>query len=568
MIGLKMLASHQLFFAAVTFAVQTYCMKRTLSFLFLLIVLGGKSQPLQRPKLVVGIVVDQMRPDYLYRFYTRFGNDGFKRLIGGGFVCENTFIPYTPTYTAAGHACVYTGSVPSLNGIVGNNWYDKEKRKAVYCTDDDTAKTIGSNSVAGKMSPRNMWATSVADELRLASNFRGKTIGIALKDRGAILPAGHTANGAYWFDNASGGWITSNFYRLDLPDWVNKLNAKRLPDAYLAGNWSTLYPVKTYVQSDADDRPYEATLSGNDNAFPHRTDTVKLNKYEVFRHTPFGNTYTIEAAKAAIEGEQLGTRGETDFLALSFSSTDYVGHSFGPNSVEIEDTYLRLDKDLGEFLNYLDAKIGTGQYLLFLTADHAVAHVPAFANQMRLPAGTASTTTMQRAVNEALQKEFGAGSYILSVINYQVHLNNEWIAANNLDRAAIKRTILRTLLAQPGVMKAVDLENLASANLPQQVNMMLTNGYNQKLSGELQFIYKPGWFDGGYAGTTHGSWNPYDAHIPLLWYGWNIKPGKTAREVYMTDIAPTAAALLHIQMPSASVGKVITEITAETPQIK
>jgi arylsulfatase A-like enzyme len=258
-----------------------------------------------------------------------------------------------------------------------------------------------------------------------------------------------------------------------------------------------------------------------------------------------------------MEGEALGTRGVTDFLALSFSSPDYIGHSFGPNSVEIEDTYLRLDKELGDFLKYLDTKIGKGQYLVFLTADHAVAHIPEFAKENRLPAGTSNTTAMRSALNDALQKEFGNGNYILSIINYQVHLNNDLVASNKLDRTAVKRTIIKTLLAQPGVMKAVDLENLAAANLPQQVNMMLTNGYNQKLSGEVQFIYKPGWFEGGYTGTTHGSWNPYDSHIPLLWYGWNVKRGKTNQEVYMTDIAPTLAAMLKIQMPNASVGKVI-----------
>lgn len=336
-----------------------------------------------------------------------------------------------------------------------------------------------------------------------------------------------------------------------------------MPDAYLAKNWNTLYPINTYTQSTADDKPYEGSLPGEDNTFPHKTDAITTNKYESFKVTPHGNTYTIDAAKAAIEGEALGSRGVTDLLALSFSSPDYIGHTFGPNSVEIEDCYLRLDKDLADFFNYLDEKIGKEEYLVFLTADHAVAHVPGFAKENKLPAGLASSTVMEKAMNDALQKEFGAGTYIAEIINYQVHLNNELIQTNKLDRSAIKRTIIKTLLNQPAVSGAVDLENLSSANLPQQVNMTLANGYNQKLSGEIQFIYKPGWFEGGERGTTHGSWNPYDSHIPLLWYGWNIKKGKTNREVYMTDIAPTVAAMLQIQMPSASVGKVITEITSK-----
>lgn len=536
-------------------------MKRLLTVLLLALAIVAQAQPVARPKLVVGIVVDQMRWDYLYRFYDRYGAGGFKRLLNEGFSCENTFIPYTPTYTAAGHTCVYTGSVPSLNGIVGNNWYDKDKRKNVYCTDDDSVRGVGSDNSAGRMSPKNMWATSVADELRLATNFRSKTIGISLKDRGGILPAGHTANAAYWFDNAAAGWITSTYYMQSLPDWVNKFNARRLPDAYLARNWNTLYPISTYKQSTADTKAFEGRLPGEDNSFPHRTDSLGNNKYESFKTSPYGNTYTAEAAIAAIEGEALGARGVTDFLAVSFSSTDYVGHTFGPNSIEIEDTYLRLDKDLSDFLKYLDVKIGKGRYLVFLTADHAVAHIPEFAKENKFPGGTSNTTALRTALTEAVKKDFGDGAYILSVINYQVHLNNDLIATNKIDKAAMKRTIIKTLLTQPGVMKAVDLENLSSANLPWQVNMMLSNGYNQKLSGEIQFIYKPGWFEGGYTGTTHGSWNPYDSHIPLLWFGWGVKAGKSNREVYMTDIAPTVAAMLRIQMPSACVGKVIEEVT-------
>ena len=535
-------------------------MKRVVLAFFLLITITGYTQTAARPKLVVGIVIDQMRPDYLTRFYDRFTSGGFKRLMNEGFVCENTFIPYVPTYTAPGHTCVYTGSVPALHGIVGNNWYDKDKGKVVYCTDDSSVRAVGSNSVAGQMSPRNLIATTVADEMRLASNFKSKTIGIALKDRGAILPAGHSANAAYWFDNASGGWITSTYYMNALPAWMTQLNAKALPDIYLAKNWNTLYPMNTYVQSTADAKSYEGALPGGDATFPHKTDSVKIGKYETFRVTPYGNTYTVDAAKAAIEGEALGTRGVTDMLAVSFSSTDYIGHAFGPNSVEIEDTYLRLDKDLAEFFAYLDLKIGKGQYLVFLTADHAVAHVPGFEKENKIPAGVSNTPALQKTLNDALQKEFGAGNYIASVINYQVHLNYGLLTANKIDRAAVKHSLIRALMSQPGIMRAVDLENLPAAALPQQVFTMLANGYNQRLSGDVQFIYEPGWFEGFDRGTTHGSWNPYDSHIPLLWYGWNIKKGRSTREVYMTDIAPTVAALLQIQMPNSSIGKVIGEV--------
>ncbi|MBB1283951.1 alkaline phosphatase family protein [Flavisolibacter sp. BT320] len=538
-------------------------MKKSITAFLLVIVSFVQAQtPVKptKPKLVVGIMVDQMRWDYLYRFQERYGEGGFKRLLGEGFSCENTFMPFTPTYTAAGHASVYTGSVPSLNGILGNNWFNRYTNQYVYCTDDSTVKTVGSSSAAGEMSPRNMIANTITDELRLSTNFRSKTIGIALKDRGAILPAGHAANAAYWFDDASGGWISSTYYMQSLPKWMTQLNAKKLPESYMAKSWKTLYPIETYVQSTADAKPYEGAIPGEDNTFEHRTDTIKGARSAAFRVSPYGNTFTFDAAKAAIEGESLGGRGITDFLAVSFSSPDYIGHTFGPNSIEVEDMYLRLDKDMADFLSYLDTKLGEGQYLLFLTADHAVAHVPGFAWENKLPAGLSNSTAMQRSLNEALVKIHGQGVYIQSIINYQVFLNRETLQAKNLDRNLVKRQVIDILLTLPGVEKALDLENIPAAGLPKQVEMMVVNGYHQKYSGDVQFVYRPQWFEGGSRGTTHGSWNPYDSHIPLLWYGWSIKQGQSNREVYMTDIAPTVAALLQIQMPNATIGKVIEEV--------
>jgi predicted AlkP superfamily pyrophosphatase or phosphodiesterase len=538
---------------------------RTRFFSLLLFSIITLSVAAQKPKLVVGVVVDQMRWDYLYRYTDRYTTDGFKRILREGFSCENTLIPYTPTYTAPGHTSVYTGSVPSLHGIVGNNWYSRELGRSVYCTEDDSVRTVGSASNAGKQSPRNMWASTITDELRLANNFRGKTIGIALKDRGAILPAGHTANAAYWFDNANGAFISSTFYMQELPQWVQQFNARKLPDQFLKGNWKTLFPIDTYRQSTADNKPYEGKLSGEDNTFDHTTEALTANRYEVFRHTPFGNTYTFEMAKAAIEGEKLGTGAATDFLALSFSSPDYIGHTFGPNSIEVEDTYLRFDREFAAFLKYLDQKVGKGQYLLFLTADHGVAHIPGFVKEHQIPGGVTTEGNLRKTLNDALQLEFNAQNLVLTITNDQVFLNNDVVAKAGLNRQAVKAGIMRELLKTGAISKAFDLENIAAGNLPGKLHTMVVNGYNQRLSGDVQYIYKPQWFDGWNTGTTHGLWNPYDAHIPLVWFGWNIKPGKLNRETYMTDIAPTLAALLQIQMPNASIGNVITEVTTPRP---
>ncbi|MBC7949622.1 MAG: alkaline phosphatase family protein [Chitinophagaceae bacterium] len=515
---------------------------------------------LRRPKLVIGVVVDQMRWDYLYRYYDRYQADGFKRILLQGFSCENTFIPYTPTYTAAGHACVYSGSVPAVNGIIGNFWYNRELKRNFYCTEDSTVTTVGSTSSAGKMSPRNMWSTTITDELRLATNFQSKSIGIALKDRGSILPAGHSGT-AYWFDNTSAGFITSSYYMNALPSWVQAFNNKKLPEKYMLQAWNTLYPISTYTQSTSDDKIYEASITGEDNTFPHRTDTISRNRTEAFRATPFANTYTFDMSKAAIEAEKLGQRGVTDFLAVSLSSTDYIGHAFGANSIEIEDTYLRLDKDLAELFKYLDAKLGKGQYLFFLSADHGVAHIPGFLKENKIPAGVFDDADVRKWLNELAEKKYGIKNSILQVINYQLYIDRDLLTANKIDAQEFSQWATLEVKSHPAIANAYDLLRLQDATLPARIKEMSTNGYNQKLSGDIQFTFKPGWFDGWEKGTTHGTWNPYDSHIPLLFYGWNIKPGKTNRQIYMSDIAPTVAALLRIQMPSGTVGTVIEEVT-------
>ncbi|MBK9485624.1 MAG: alkaline phosphatase family protein [Chitinophagaceae bacterium] len=513
-----------------------------------------------KPKLVVGLVVDQMRWDYLYRFNALYGEGGFKRMLKEGFSSENNFIPYVPTYTAVGHTCIYTGSVPALTGIVGNNWFDKTTGKGVYCTDDSTVSTVGNSGRAGKMSPANLWVTTITDELRLSNNFKSKVIGIALKDRGAILPAGHSANAAYWYD--AGKWITSTHYMNAMPAWVDQFNAKDLPGKYMSKDWTTLLPMDKYDLSTEDDKSYESNIKGEKTVtFPHKLSAISDSfKYESFRTTPFANTFTFDFAKAAIENESLGKNTVTDFLAVSISSTDYIGHNFGPNSVEVEDMYLRLDKDIAEFLLYLDTKLGKGNYTIFLSADHAVAHIPAFLAEHKIPGGNFEDGDLRIELNKMIETDFGVTRAVQSLQNYQVYLNINELEKQGKDVASVKKAVIKALQAKPFIITAFETDKLALTTLPEPQKTMLANGYNTKRSGDIQFTLKPGYFDGGKKGTTHGLWNPYDAHIPCVFFGWGVKPGKTNRETYMTDIAPTIAALLQIQMPNGSVGKVITEL--------
>ena len=519
------------------------------------------SELIGKPKLVIGIVIDQMRWDYLTRFSPLYSANGFKRMTGQGFSCNNTFIPYTPTYTAPGHTCIYTGSVPAIHGIVGNNWYDKSTNANVYCTDDSTVTTVGNLSNAGKMSPKNMWTTTITDELRLSNNFKSKVIGIALKDRGAILPAGHSANAAYWYDDKGGKWISSTYYMNDLPSWVKDFNAKDNAGKYMSTDWTTLLPINKYDLSTPDEELYENTIKGEKSVtFPHRLSAITENKYTAFRTTPFANTFTFDFAKQAIANEKLGSNGVTDFLTVSISSTDYIGHTFGPNSVEAEDAYLRLDRDIADFLQYLDKTIGKGNYLTFLTADHGAAHVPGFLAEHKIPAGTFSDDEMAKSINQLIAAKYGIAKVVSSLQNYQVYLNHNEIAKQAKDKALIVADVLQFLKQQPAITNAFETDQLAMTALPEPQKQMMINGYNSKRSGDIQFTFKPGYFDGSNKGTTHGLWNPYDAHIPLLFYGWQVPHGKTNREIYMTDIAATVAAMLQIQMPNGCVGKVITEV--------
>lgn len=513
-----------------------------------------------RPKLVVGIVVDQMRWDYLYRYYSRYGNGGFKRLINEGFSAENTLIPYIPTLTACGHASIYTGSVPAINGIMGNNWYDPQAKRDVYCVEDKSVKTVGNNSIEGLMSPKNLLVTTMTDELRLATNFKSKVISVSIKDRGAILPGGHTSNGTYWYDDASGTFISSTHYMNELPIWVKEFNAQKWPDKFFAKDWNTLYPIASYTNSTADDKPYERLFKDEKTStFPHLFKQYVGKNYSMMASMPYGNTLTLELAKSAIKGEKLGQVGNTDFLAVSLSSTDYVGHQFGPNSIEAEDTYLRLDKDLEQFFAYLDQTVGKGNYLLFLTADHGATHTPAFSKENKMPGDGLSTRRFKTDLDSLILDKFKVKKTILSISNNQVIFDAEAIKESKADYEQIKKLCIDYLLHQEGILNAVDMKNISKETLPADIKMKISNGYNARRSGDIYYMLNPGWYPSTAPGTGHHAWNPYDSHIPAVFMGWGIKPGKTNKEYYMIDIAPTICSLLRIQQPSGAIGHVITE---------
>lgn len=515
----------------------------------------------------MGIVVDQMRWDYLYRYYPLYENGGFKRLLNEGFSCENTFINYLPSYTAVGHTTIFTGSVPAIDGITGNDWKDQVTGRSWYCTEDTTESTVGSSSKEGQMSPRNLLVSTITDELRLATNFQSKVIGVSLKDRASILPAGHTANGAFWFDDASGNFITSTYYMKQLPPWVDNFNKMNMTEKLTANEWNTLLPITSYSQSSEDNVTWEGTFKNEKSpVFPHQVSGLVKENKNVIRSTPFGNTLTLDFAKAAVTGNNLGNGSATDFLTINCASTDYVGHKYGPNSIEVEDVYLRLDKDLASFFTFLDNRLGKGNYLLFLTADHGAANAVGFMQDHRIPADFLDASKIGAALVGFLNEQFGAGNLISSSINSHLSFDMKKINENKLDYEAVKRATVSYLQKQPGIQFAVDIEHIGDAPVPEPIKTDIINGYNSKRAGPVIIIPEPGWYGGhGKTGTTHGNWNPYDTHIPLIFTGWNIQHGSTNRKINMTDISATLAALLHIQQPNGCVGEAIGELTKNNP---
>jgi hypothetical protein len=498
-----------------------------------------------------------MRWDYLYRFYGKYGNDGFKRLLNTGYSLNNVNIPYVPTVTALGHACIYTGSVPAIHGIAGNDWTDKETGQNVYCTTDENVKPVGTTNVkVGSHSPKNLWSTTISDELRLATNFQGKVIGVSLKDRASILPAGHTPNGAYWFDDSSGDFITSTWYMNDLPQWLKAFNSQNLADKLVANGWNTLLPINQYTESSPDNSSWEGLLgSAKTPTFPYSNLAADYQaRKDNIRYTPFGNTLTLKLA-----GEKLGSDDITDMLAVNLASTDYAGHKFGPNSIEVEDVYLRLDQDLAQFFSYLDSKVGKGQYTVFLSADHGGAHSVGFLQEHKIATGFFGDG-MEKSINQKLKDKFGVDKLINAVDNYQVYFDRKLLKENKIELEDVKDFTIKELEKDPTVLYAVSVTEVQEATIPEPIKQRIINGINRERSGDIQLISHDSMLP-TYAktGTTHSVWNSYDSHIPLIFMGWGIQRGESNKPYNMTDIAPTLSALLKIQFPSGNVGNPITE---------
>jgi predicted AlkP superfamily pyrophosphatase or phosphodiesterase len=511
------------------------------------------SQQKPVPKLVVGIVVDQMRNDYLYRYWNRFGEGGFKRLVNQGYQFRNAQYNYIPTYTGPGHASIYTGATPRQHGIIGNDWFDVEAKTMKGCVKDASVQAVGTINGSGKASPKNLLTSTIGDELKMSSNQKAKVFAVALKDRSAILPAGHAADAAFWMDEATGDFVSSSFYFKQLPEWVKQFNAQKKAKSYLTTGWNTLYPIASYSNSISDDNKYEGHPFSEKPVFPYSFQSyLDKGNYGIIRGTPYGNSLTKDMAIACLKNESLGKDEISDLFCISFSSTDIVAHSYGIRSIEVEDVYLRLDKDLEELLNALDAEVGKDQYIVFLTADHGGADVPAHLMDAKIPAGYLRDKTLKLDLQNFLHSNYGDSSLLLSLSNEQVFLDAKKMTQKKLNADELEAKLSRFLETVPGIAEAYPSQVMKNGSYrTDDIRSLLQAGYHHKLSGNVCYAYQPGWMDYEAVGTTHGAGYSYDTHVPLLFYGFGIPKGESLETVYITQIAPSICELLRINQTNA-----------------
>ncbi len=517
------------------------------------------AQTKDQPKLVVGIVVDQMRYDYLEKFYDDFSENGFKKLMNNGTNFTNCKINYVPTVTGAGHASVYTGTVPYFHGIITNYWKDRNNGDDINCVSaiTDYEGEI-SEGISVDRSPERLLSTTIGDQIKLNNFGKSKVIGVSLKDRGAMLPAGKSADAAYWFDDKAGKFITSFYYLKELPNWVTKFNNSGKVNSYLDKDWNLLKPIEVYADLPADNSPYENDVFNEGRtSFPHNLKNVESgNKFSKMIHTPDGNQILIDFVKEVLKNENLGKGNYLDHLAISFSSTDKIGHDYGPQSYEIKDTYLRLDLQIADLLNMLEAQVGKDNFILFLTADHGVMENTKHLHDLNIDAGVLENTNYFEKLQKLLEAKYNSTKIIKTRFSYNIYLDYDEIEKLALNKEEVENTIKDFLIFEVPEITVVytrtELEKMAPFRTN---NNFILNGFNKKRSGDILFSLKSYYLNWERnLGATHGSEYEYDNHIPLLFYGGNIPVGRRNEAVYIEDIAATVCDFIGVNKPSACIG--------------
>lgn len=537
------------------------------------------------PKLVLQITVDALRGDLPTRYYNRLGDNGFRYLWERGTVFVDAHHNHANTETIVGHVTLATGAYPSVHGMIGNVWYDRTKGRTVYNIEDDNYKLltagagvdqdaeIDSTQKAAKSdgrSPSAIMVTTFSDELVIHTAGKSKVFAVSIKDRGAVSMAGH-AGKAFWFSKANGEFVTSSYYYDSYPDWVTQWNAKKLPASYSGKSWNLLNKQDDYLFGDADDRSWETDLAGFGRTFPHAFGTAD-GKYftTLLTISPAGDQLTLDFAKALITNEQLGKDDIPDYLGVSFSSTDYVGHMFGPSSLESEDNILQLDQTLAELFSFIDKSVGLENTLIVLSADHGTPEVPGYLQELGIQAGFVEPKRWdkQPALAE-LKKQFGVDKELIVGYDHPyVYLNDEFIKKNKLNKAEVEKAVAKQLIQFKGIAQAISSSELREANLPDTpLNRAIINNFNPNRSGDIYIVFEPHWFirdfDGLEVSCTHGSPWSYDTYVPIAFGGMDIPAQHVVRRVQVVDIAATLAAYMGTKPPSGSAGVPLVEVFSE-----
>jgi len=547
-------------------------MKRyiTIFFSFLAFVkLSGQGAyiPPDKPHLVIGIIVEELNYNQLEKFHDKLGENGIKKLINEGTYFKNASYEYLLTQSAPGHATIATGSEPSFHGITSDEWYVPLKNELLNCTKDVNVNSVGGSFESGLHSPINLLVSTFSDELAMATNRKAKVFGIGLRESSAILSAGHAANAAYWFDNSTGTWMTSSYYIPALPEWVNDFNAMKFSDAYLNSTWNLLKPLNYYADCLHDSNSFEMGFN-NINYFPY--DLKKLrsknlfnfkNDYSLLRETPFGNSFTTSFAIRLIKNEHLGKGDATDYLSICYSATDYIGHRFGPSSVEMGDAILRLDDDIKNLLTFLNDSIGKKNVLIYFTAAHGISEIPAVLEKNRIPSGYFQQNQALQLLRSYLNAVYGEGDWVKGYSEKQIFLNRTLIEDARLSLDDVQKKVARFLVQFTGVQaaypySAFETNDFGTGNLKR-----IINNFSPQRSGDVIVILNPGWVEkeSDYV-TNYNSPYEYDSHVPLIWYGWTINRATVTRQVNMTDIAATLSTLCKVPYPNACTGEPMFEL--------
>jgi predicted AlkP superfamily pyrophosphatase or phosphodiesterase len=523
--------------------------------------------PPDRPKLVVAIIVEQLKYDQLERFRDRFGENGIRRLINEGTYFRNASFDYMLTQSAPGHATISTGATPSLHGITSDNWFVPLRNELINSTRDINVNPVGGSFESGLHSPVNLHASTFSDELSMASKKKAKIFGVGMNEKASILTAGHSANAAFWFDNTTGTWMTSSYYINQLPGWVNDFNAMRYPDTFLNGSWTLLKPGENYSDCLPDSNKYEAGLQGQ-NYFPYDLKKIRAKfgtgskkDFSLILETPYANTITTNFAMKLIENENLGMDETTDYISICYSATDNIGHRFGPSSVEMGDAIFRLDEEVKQLLDFLNTRIGKRNILVYFTSAHGICEIPQVLQSNRIPAGYFQQNQALQLLRSYLNAVYGEGDWVKGYSEKQVFLNRSLIEDARLSLDDVQKKVARFLVQFQGVSAAYPYSAFEANDFSNGNLKRIINNFNPQRSGDVILLLNPGWIEKETDHVTnHNSPFEYDSHVPLIWYGWTINRAAVTRKVNMTDIAATLSSLCRIPAPNACTGEPMTEL--------